>query len=80
MPSRYARPELLAETEWLAQHLNDPAIRIVEFTLRLLGYERAKVSTPPGANGATGRIHPRRCRRLSVENEDRAFTRVKFRR
>jgi thiosulfate/3-mercaptopyruvate sulfurtransferase len=26
----YARPELLAETEWLGQHLNDPAIRIVD--------------------------------------------------
>jgi thiosulfate/3-mercaptopyruvate sulfurtransferase len=26
----YARPELLAETDWLAQHLNDPAIRIVD--------------------------------------------------
>jgi thiosulfate/3-mercaptopyruvate sulfurtransferase len=26
----YARPELLAETEWLAQHLNDPDIRIID--------------------------------------------------
>jgi thiosulfate/3-mercaptopyruvate sulfurtransferase len=26
----YARPELLAETDWLAQHLNDPTIRIVD--------------------------------------------------
>ena len=26
----YARPELLAETAWLAQHLNDPSIRIVD--------------------------------------------------
>jgi thiosulfate/3-mercaptopyruvate sulfurtransferase len=26
----YARPELLAETDWLAQHLNDPALRIVD--------------------------------------------------
>ena len=26
----YARPELLAETAWLAQHLNDPGIRIVD--------------------------------------------------
>jgi len=28
--AEYARPELLAETDWLAQHLNDPAIRIVD--------------------------------------------------
>ncbi|MBI3327020.1 MAG: sulfurtransferase [Nitrospinae bacterium] len=26
----YARPELLAETDWLAQHLNDPNLRIVD--------------------------------------------------
>ncbi len=26
----YTRPELLAETDWLAQHLNDPAIRIID--------------------------------------------------
>jgi len=28
--AEYARPELLAETDWLAQHLNDSAIRIVD--------------------------------------------------
>jgi hypothetical protein len=28
--SGYARPELLAATEWLAQHLDDPNIRIKE--------------------------------------------------
>lgn len=26
----YARPELLAETEWLAQHLNDSSLRLVD--------------------------------------------------
>jgi thiosulfate/3-mercaptopyruvate sulfurtransferase len=26
----YARPELLAETDWLAEHLDDPSIRIVD--------------------------------------------------
>ena len=26
----YARADLLAETDWLAQHLNDPGIRIVD--------------------------------------------------
>jgi len=28
--SDYARPELLAETDWLAQHLRDPNLRIVD--------------------------------------------------
>jgi 3-mercaptopyruvate sulfurtransferase SseA len=26
----YAHPELLTETEWLAQHLNDPELRIID--------------------------------------------------
>src|SRR6266511_1123090 len=29
-PGGYARPELLAETDWLAQHVNDPGVRIVD--------------------------------------------------
>jgi thiosulfate/3-mercaptopyruvate sulfurtransferase len=29
-PGGYARPDLLAETGWLAQHLNDPDLRIVD--------------------------------------------------
>jgi hypothetical protein len=28
--SSYARPELLADTAWLGEHLNDPAVRIVD--------------------------------------------------
>jgi thiosulfate/3-mercaptopyruvate sulfurtransferase len=32
----YARPELLVDTAWLAQHLNDPGIRIVD--IRARGY------------------------------------------
>ena len=32
----YARPELLVDTTWLAQHLNDPAVRIVD--MRARGY------------------------------------------
>ena len=28
--AEYARPELLAETNWLAQHLNDSTIRIID--------------------------------------------------
>jgi 3-mercaptopyruvate sulfurtransferase SseA len=32
----YARPELLVDTAWLAQHLNDPHVRIVD--MRNRGY------------------------------------------
>ncbi len=30
MPSHYPRPEMLAETGWLAEHLDDPSVRIVD--------------------------------------------------
>src|SRR5688500_2559420 len=37
----YARPELLLDTAWLAQHLNDPNIRIVD--MRARGYENGHI-------------------------------------
>jgi thiosulfate/3-mercaptopyruvate sulfurtransferase len=37
----YARPELLVDTAWLAQHLNDPNIRIVD--MRARGYENGHI-------------------------------------
>jgi thiosulfate/3-mercaptopyruvate sulfurtransferase len=40
----YARPELLVDTAWLAAHLNDPDVRVVD--LRPRGYAEAHV---PGA-------------------------------
>jgi thiosulfate/3-mercaptopyruvate sulfurtransferase len=42
-PAGYARPDLLVDTAWLAQHLNDSAIRIVD--LRARGYADAHVPT-----------------------------------
>jgi thiosulfate/3-mercaptopyruvate sulfurtransferase len=40
----YARPELIAETAWLAQHLTDPDVRIVD--MRARGYAEGHI---PGA-------------------------------
>ncbi|HEV8575413.1 MAG TPA: rhodanese-like domain-containing protein [Dehalococcoidia bacterium] len=40
--SEYAHPELLAETEWLAQHLDDPSIRIVDCD-EFLAYQRLHI-------------------------------------
>ena len=28
--SRYAHPEVLVDTQWLMDHLNDPMVRVVE--------------------------------------------------
>jgi thiosulfate/3-mercaptopyruvate sulfurtransferase len=45
-PATYAHPEVLVSTEWLAEHLNDPAIRIVESNEDVLLYDTGHV---PGA-------------------------------
>jgi thiosulfate/3-mercaptopyruvate sulfurtransferase len=45
-PKGYAHPELLVSTEWLAAHLNDPNIRIVESDEDVLLYDTGHI---PGA-------------------------------
>ena len=47
MPSEYARSELLAETGWLAERLDDPSIRIVDCD-EFPAYQRLNI---PGAIG-----------------------------
>jgi thiosulfate/3-mercaptopyruvate sulfurtransferase len=42
----YAHPEVLVETDWVAEHLNDPTIRIVEADEDVLLYEQGHL---PGA-------------------------------
>ena len=42
----YAHPEVLVSTEWVAQHLNDPKVRLVESNEDVLLYEIGHV---PGA-------------------------------
>ncbi len=46
----YAHPEMLVETEWLARHLDDPAIRLIDADFPQ-GYARAHI---PGAVGHVG--------------------------
>ncbi len=46
MSTQYAHPEALVETDWLAQHLNDPAIRVVESNEDVLLYDTGHI---PGA-------------------------------
>lgn len=47
----YAYPEILAESEWLAAHLQDPAIRIVDTEPREV-YRRAHISGAVGYSGS----------------------------
>ena len=42
----YAQPEVLASTEWVAEHLNDPAIRLIESNEDTLLYSSGHI---PGA-------------------------------
>jgi len=44
--SDYAHPEVLVETEWVAQHLNDPMVRLVESNEDVLLYDVGHI---PGA-------------------------------
>ncbi len=51
MTSDYARPDLLATTEWLAEHLDDASVRIVDCD-EYVGYQRLHIK------GAIGlRVH-----------------------
>jgi thiosulfate/3-mercaptopyruvate sulfurtransferase len=42
----YAHPDVLVETDWVAQHLNDPGLRLVEADEDVLLYEQGHI---PGA-------------------------------
>jgi thiosulfate/3-mercaptopyruvate sulfurtransferase len=42
----YAHPEALVETQWLAEHLDDPKVRVVEVDLNPVAYDSGHV---PGA-------------------------------
>jgi thiosulfate/3-mercaptopyruvate sulfurtransferase len=44
----YAHPEALVSTEWVAQHLNDPGVRIIEVDPDTTAYAQAHI---PGAVG-----------------------------
>jgi thiosulfate/3-mercaptopyruvate sulfurtransferase len=44
----YAHPEVLVETSWVAEHLNDPKIRLVEVDVDTTAYDSGHI---PGAAG-----------------------------
>ena len=56
--SNYANPDALVSTDWLAEHLDDPAVRIIEVDENTTTYEKDHI---PGAfawNWATDLHHP----------------------
>src|SRR5205823_14951288 len=46
--TEYANPGALVETEWLADHLSDPAVRVIEVDEDTTAYEKGHI---PGAVG-----------------------------
>ena len=46
MPARVAYPESIVETEWVAEHLNDENLRLVEVGVDLEAYAQGHL---PGA-------------------------------
>ena len=44
--SQYAHPEVLVDTQWLMDHLNDPTVRVVEVDMNPEPYKDAHI---PGA-------------------------------
>lgn len=44
--SQYAHPEVLVDTQWLTNHLNDPTVRVVEVDTSPEPYKNAHI---PGA-------------------------------
>jgi thiosulfate/3-mercaptopyruvate sulfurtransferase len=39
----YARPDALVSTEWVAEHLNDPAVRLVEVDVDTTAYDSGHI-------------------------------------
>jgi thiosulfate/3-mercaptopyruvate sulfurtransferase len=51
--SEYAKPEVLVETDWLEEHLEDPSLRIIEVDEDTSAYEKGHVKGAVGWNWTT---------------------------
>jgi len=81
MASAYAHPEYLADTAWVASHLNDPNVRIVESDEDYLLYDSAHIPNAAKVDWFTTLQHPVRrdflskadfeklCSELGIKND-----------
>ena len=51
--AEYANPDALVETDWLAEHVNDPNVRIIEVDEDTSAYEKGHISGAVGWNWNT---------------------------
>src|SRR5918911_546389 len=56
--ANYANPDVLVETDWLEDHLDDPSIRIVEVDEDTSAYEKGHIRGAVGWNWSTD-LHAR---------------------
>ena len=51
--ANYAHPEVLVETEWVAQHLSDPKVKVVEVDVDTAAYQQGHIPGTVGWNWTT---------------------------
>ena len=51
--AEYAHPEVLVSTQWVAEHLNDPKIRLVEVDVDTTAYDQGHIAGAVGWNWQT---------------------------
>ncbi|MGH3028263.1 MAG: sulfurtransferase, partial [Gaiellaceae bacterium] len=49
----YAKPDALVETDWLEEHVNDPAVRVIEVDEDTEAYEKGHIEGAVGWNWTT---------------------------
>src|SRR5438445_11626879 len=80
--SEYAHPEALVSTGWVAEHLNDPKVKLIEVDVDTTSYEKGHIKGAIGWNWQTqlqdrltrNVVDPRSfaelCRRAGINNDD----------
>ncbi|MCS6937327.1 MAG: sulfurtransferase [Candidatus Bipolaricaulota bacterium] len=70
----YARPDVLVETDWVAEHLHDPGVRIVESDEDVLLYEQGHIPGAVKIDWFTDLQHPTRRDFLTKEQFERLMS------
>jgi thiosulfate/3-mercaptopyruvate sulfurtransferase len=82
MSTNYAQPDALVSTGWMAEHLNDPKVKLVEVDVDTSSYDKGHIKNAIGWNWQTqlqdrvtrNVVDPRTfaelCRRAGINNDD----------
>ena len=82
MSTNYANPDALVSTGWVAEHLNDPKVKLVEVDVDTASYDKGHIKNAIGWNWQTqlqdrvtrNVVDPRTfaelCRRAGINNDD----------